>query len=352
MKKILLIDEQEDSRKNIGEVLELSNYHVLRTGDARKGIEMALLERPDLVICNILLSGMDGIGVLHSLRRHDATSRIPFIFLTDETGKQDYRRAMEAGADDYLTRPFESIELLKAVDTCLRKQERRPIRSSAMAMILPKDQPADEDIPDFSPILAGRDVISCRRKQRLYQEGHRPTQVYFIDSGKVKTYKFSPDGKELITTIYGAGDFIGYGALLEGTNFPDNAEVLEDARVLSIPRKEFLDWIAGDQAIAAYFIRMLARSVSEREANLLNLAYNSLRKRVANGLLHLSDKYRQPGTEGGALGITRENLAHLIGSATESLTRTLSDFRSERLIDIRNGRIYLLNETKLRNLVN
>jgi CRP-like cAMP-binding protein len=84
----------------------------------------------------------------------------------------------------------------------------------------------------------------------------------------------------------------------------------------------------------------------------LNLAYNSLRKRVANGLLQLIVKYRKTGEEEGAIGISRDNLAHVIGSATESLTRTLSDFRDEKLIDIRHGKIYLLNEEKLKQLVN
>lgn len=96
----------------------------------------------------------------------------------------------------------------------------------------------------------------------------------------------------------------------------------------------------------------MARSVTEKETSLLSLAYNFLRKRVANGLLQLMVKYGKKSDGNGAIGISRENLAHVVGSATESLTRILSDFRDEKLIDIRQGKIYQLNEEKLKQLVN
>jgi CRP-like cAMP-binding protein len=95
---------------------------------------------------------------------------------------------------------------------------------------------------------------------------------------------------------------------------------------------------------------MIAHNTVSNEENLLNLAYNSLRKKVSFGLLKLTEKYKTDKNAVAALDISRENLASVIGVATESLIRTLSDFKSEKLIDIQNGKVFVLNEKKLRDL--
>jgi CRP-like cAMP-binding protein len=128
--------------------------------------------------------------------------------------------------------------------------------------------------------------------------------------------------------------------------------VLEDTQVLLISRQEFLQSMSADRSIAQHFIELLAKNVKAQEQNLMSLAYNSLRKRVANGLLQLMDRFPEGDGKNISIGISRDNLSHFIGSATESLTRTLSDFRNEKLIDIRDGKIYLLNKEKLSHLAN
>jgi CRP-like cAMP-binding protein len=97
---------------------------------------------------------------------------------------------------------------------------------------------------------------------------------------------------------------------------------------------------------------MLAHNVVEREEQLLNLAYNSLRKRVADALITLQRKYQKGNVEHFSIHISREDLANIAGTATESLIRTLSDFRGEKLIDIKDGNIILLNEKKLHSMLN
>jgi CRP-like cAMP-binding protein len=97
---------------------------------------------------------------------------------------------------------------------------------------------------------------------------------------------------------------------------------------------------------------MLADNLSEREEQLLQLAYNSVRKRVANSLLHVQSRYKKSDIDNPVLQFTREDLANVVGTATESLIRTLSDFKSEKLIDIKDGKISILNEEKLRKMVN
>ncbi|HUB60898.1 MAG TPA: response regulator [Puia sp.] len=349
MKKILFIDDDPEFRDNMAEILRLSHYDVDLAGNAKEGVEKAIRGHPDLILCDIILPTADGYAILHSLQHDPATAGIPFIFITGRTEKDDWRRAMAMGADDYLMKPIEGVEMLRAVESCLRKKEKRekgvPVEASA-------EEPIESDDDSFLAELAQRTNQTYRKKQVLYLEGQRPACIYYILSGKVKIYRSDADGKELIMGLYQAGDFFGYPAVLDGRNFSDNAQALEDVRLVQIPRQEFLWWMESKPAIARRFIRLISKEATVKDAGLLNLAYNSLRKRVANGLIRLESLGHPDEQAEGAVAISRENLANIVGCATESLTRTLSDFKSEKLIDIRSGKIYILNGEKLKNLVN
>src|SRR5580692_11791075 len=101
-KTILIIEDNEDVRENIAELLELSDYKVITASDGKLGVEMAMNEGPDLIVCDIMMPVLDGYGVLHLLNRNKETYGIPFIFLTSKADKSDFRKGMEMGADDYL----------------------------------------------------------------------------------------------------------------------------------------------------------------------------------------------------------------------------------------------------------
>src|SRR5580765_6704025 len=122
-KKILVIEDNPEVRENIGEILELSNYQVICAENGKQGVEIALQQIPDLIICDIMMPELDGYGVLHLLSKHIETYGIPFIFLTAKSEKSDLRKGMELGADDYITKPFDGIELLKAIEIRLQKAE-------------------------------------------------------------------------------------------------------------------------------------------------------------------------------------------------------------------------------------
>jgi len=351
MKKILIIEDNDEVRENTAEILELSDYEVVTASNGKEGVSIALKEKPDLIVCDIMMPQLDGYGVLHLLSKHKETSTIPFIFLTAKSEKHDFRKGMELGADDYITKPFEGTELLNAIETRLKKTEQ--FKASVIA-----DAKAVNDFINKAKESANlkltsneRDVYDYKKKHVLYSEGQRPKVVYFVISGKIKIYKTSFDGKELITGINGPGDFFGYTAILEETNYRDNAQTLEDSRLMLIPREDFLELITNDTRIARQFISIITKNIIEKEENLLNLAYNSLRKKVAYGLSLLVEKYKEPGKEKIVVDISRENLAQTIGVATESLIRTLADFKGEGLIDIQTGKVILLNEKKLKNLL-
>ncbi|MBL7732377.1 MAG: Crp/Fnr family transcriptional regulator, partial [Chitinophagaceae bacterium] len=125
---------------------------------------------------------------------------------------------------------------------------------------------------------------------------------------------------------------------------------LEETEIIQIPRDDFQQMIDGDISVAAKFIRIITQNVKEKEERLLSLAYSSLRKRVAKALVDIHGKFNAAG-ENKPIEISREDIAHYVGTATESLIRTLSDFKSEKLIEIREGKILITNIDKLKNLL-
>ena len=147
------------------------------------------------------------------------------------------------------------------------------------------------------------------------------------------------------------GDFFGYVSLLEGTAYKENAETMEETELALIPRKDFEELVNSNPSIARKFIALLSKNIVEKEKQLLGIAYNTLRKKVAEALVSLQRKYHTSKNIPYQVDISRDDLATIAGTATESLIRTLSDFKSENLIDIKSGKVVITNDKKLENLI-
>jgi CheY-like chemotaxis protein len=347
---ILVIDDNNDLRENTAEILDLAGYKTFTAENGKRGVEVATREKPDVIVCDIMMPELDGYGVLHLLRKNPDTQNIPFIFLTAKTERSDFRKGMEMGADDYVTKPFEDIELLNAIEVRLKKAEvlKHNYASSAQGLTqFVRDVKDSGLLKHLSDQYA---VETFHKKQTLYQEGKRPRFLYYLVNGKVKAFKSHEDGKEYITDLFSAGDFIGYTAIIEDKNYDDSSAILEDAEIMQIPKDEFLAMVFSDINIATKFIRIVTQNVKEKEERLLNLAYSSLRKRVAKALVDIHEKFNKDGQKN-LIEFSREDIAQYVGTATESLIRTLSDFKSEKLIDIKSGKISITNLEKLKNLL-
>jgi CRP-like cAMP-binding protein len=170
--------------------------------------------------------------------------------------------------------------------------------------------------------------------------------------GKVKAFRTNDDGKELVTELFSAGDFVGHIAMLEGTVYKDTTEALEDSELAVVPKEAFDELINTNPEVAKKFIQLLAKNISTKETQLLGLAYNSLRRKVADALLMLQKKYQGSKDKEFVIDMSRESLASIAGTATESLIRTLSDFRNEKMIEIKEGHIVITNQKKLEMLLN
>jgi CRP-like cAMP-binding protein/DNA-binding NarL/FixJ family response regulator len=351
MKKILLIEDNEDIRSNTAEILELSNYEVVVAENGKVGVAKALETKPDLIICDIMMPELDGYGVLHAVQHNDSIKNTPFIFLTAKTERNDFRKGMEMGADDYIAKPFDGTELLNAVDRRLKKIDMLRQDFSGGIEGMGKLLEATTGRNALEELTKDRNINRYKRKQVIYTEGNHPNRLYYIIKGKIKAYKTNEDGKELVTELYSPGDFVGHIALIEGSRYRDTAEAMEDTELAIIPKEDFDELITRNSEVVKKFMQLLAKNISEKENHLLRLAYNSLRKKVADALLMIQSKY-QKSNENFTIDISRENLATIAGTATESLIRTLSDFKSEKLIDISESRISILNKKKLENLLN
>ena len=351
MKTILLIEDNAFIRENTSEILDLAGYKVLSAPNGKAGVELALEHAPDLVICDIMMPVLDGYGVLHMLQRNKDMKDIPFIFLTAKTERSDYRRGMEMGADDYIMKPFEATELLHAIESRLKKAALRKEEFTPNLQGLSKLMEAATGKASIKALAEGRDIEKYKKRQTIYTEGNHPINLFYIQKGRVRIFKRNDDGKEFAVDLYNTGDFFGYVPMLEGTVYKDTAEAMEESEIALIPREDFEELMGSQIDAAAQFIRMLARNVTSKEQQLLGLAYNSLRKKVTEALLSLCRKYNEQKVEPFAIDISRDNLATIAGTATESLIRTLGDFREEKLIEIREGSIIVLNEKKLANML-
>jgi DNA-binding NarL/FixJ family response regulator len=126
MKKILVIEDEPRTRANLKTILEMEGYAVTAAENGRAGCERARQDRPDLIVCDVMMPEMNGHGVLQALRSDPATAGIPFIFLTAKGEKGEVRAGMDLGADDYLTKPASATDLLSAVRARLKRDAQRP----------------------------------------------------------------------------------------------------------------------------------------------------------------------------------------------------------------------------------
>lgn len=347
MKKILVIEDNTDIRENTDELLTLAGYDVRTAENGKAGVDLAVKEQPDLIICDIMMPELDGYGVLHILSKRADTSAIPFIFLTALTEKTEVRKGMELGADDYLTKPFDDTSLLNAIEARFRKSSIRKNDYSATSEGLAAFFNDAGKILNLKPLTDGKKVTLVKKKTELFSEGESPASVFLLQSGEIKVSRLHQDGKVLITDVYTKNSFFGFEAVLENAPYSESAVAAQDSEVIIIPKEDFFTLLFSHPDVSAAFISMLCRKVVDKENALLNLAYSSVRQRTASALL----KSLERKDENGLINIAREDLARIIGTASESVIRVLADFKEEGLIAVESGKIRILKPDGLEKVV-
>lgn len=350
MNRILLIEDNIDILENTAEILELAGYEVATAENGLRGVEKAKSNDFDLIICDIMMPELDGYGVLHILSKNPQTSLIPFIFLTAKSETVDFRKGMSLGADDYLTKPFEKTDLLNAIELRLEKSRKLQVSGSPNAR-----EEVDKFIENVQQQLSLDDLISDRnikaykKKDVVYREGEYPHSLLYVKSGTIKLSKTNEYGKEFIVQLAGAGEFLGYLALLENAPYSEDAVAMEDAELAQISVEDFRKLMNSNREVTNNFIRILSKNVLEHEQRLLKLAYGNVRERVAGVIFNLYERYGQE-DQRIDLNISREELAGYAGIATESLIRTLSDLRAEDVIGNDGKQITVSNLDRLKRI--
>ncbi len=342
--KILLIEDDVTVRENTAELLELSDYEVVTAPDGKKGLEKAQTEIPDIIICDIMMPELDGYDVLQGLAKNPKTSTIPFIFLSAKTEHKDVRRGMDLGADDYLTKPFEEEDLLSAIESRLAKVE-----------ILKKQVSATEEkennLPNlsaFREMMKNGQHLSFKAGENIYEEGKTSVNFYLVERGVVKAHKFDERGKEIITQLYKEEDFFGNLSFNKTSAYREFATALEDSVLYSVSREELRKVLQQNSRISLELLEVMSDNLFGVKDQLMEIAYSSVRKKVARTILKFARELKKNPLQ--SIRISRADLAGVAGVASETLIRTLSDFKKEGLIEIEGRNVKLLNADKLEQI--
>lgn len=342
MKKILLVEDDTSLRENVEELLELSGFQVLSASNGKIGVELALSEQPDLVLCDIMMPELDGYGVLEELSMNESTRHIPFIFVTAKTERFEVRKGMDLGADDYLTKPFEEDELLGAIQSRLDKAKHYGALLNGPKITKGREN----DIRSLNELKNFFDdhgqLFSFEKDETIYSIGDHANMVYLILQGMVKSCGLDPEGKELITSIYSEDDFLGFTSLTGNHPHSDYAVAMGRVELAGVSKDRLKAILEENKGVSLELMDLISGSLSDIKNQLLQMAYSSVRRKTAQSLLVYS-KIMNRGKEG-PMKVTRNDLAGLAGIATESLIRTLSDFKNEGLIAIENRNIRVLDK--------
>lgn len=342
MKKILLIEDDVTVRENTAELLELSDYEVVTAPDGRKGLEKAKLELPDIIVCDIMMPELDGYDVLKNLSEDPKTSFIPFIFLSAKTEHKDVRRGMDLGADDYLTKPFEETELLSAIESRLAKV--RILKQNAAAT----QPPAEQQVPNltaFREMMKNGERQTFKAGENVYEEGKTSVNFYMVDRGVVKAHKFDSRGKEIITELYKEGDFFGNLSFNKNSAYREFATAMEDSVLFMVSKDKLREVLKENSRISMELLEVMSDNLFGIKDQLMEIAYASVRRKTAKTILMFAREIKKNPLH--SIRISRADLAGVAGIASETLIRTLSDFKKEGLIEIEGRNVKLLDAEKL-----
>ena len=202
---------------------------------------------------------------------------------------------------------------------------------------------------ELEQLTLAKTCIRYKKGQTLFYEGTRPLGIFCINTGKVKVYKISSDGKEQILYLSKPGDYLGYRALLSEEFYNASATVIEEGAVCYIPKSHFLNLFHSNPGFFKKVIDRVCHDLGVMEDKLVNIAQKSVRERLATTLLMLKETYGMEGENSELIDIalSREDLANIIGTATETVIRLLSEFKSQKIIALEGKKIRVLKPEEL-----
>ena len=205
---------------------------------------------------------------------------------------------------------------------------------------------------EWQEVLEHRTCKNLRRNTMVYREQSRISGTYLIHNGIIKMYKTGIDGKEQIVRFAQKGDMIGYRSVISDELACTSAQVIQDTEVSFIPESVVKKLAAQNSRFSMGLMRTACQELGDANAYILNIAQKTVRERLAEILLILKQDFGVSDEQHLMITLTREELANLIGTATESVIRLLSEFKHDGLIELKGRKIRLLDEAKLQRMAN
>jgi CRP-like cAMP-binding protein len=197
-----------------------------------------------------------------------------------------------------------------------------------------------------------KDFRQYKRGDILYQEGNRISGFYCINNGIIKVFKTGFDGKEQIIRFARRGDIIAYRSVLSNELACTSAKVIEDCQVCFIPSEILISFIKTNSTFALDLIRLACHELGEANSFITDIAQKTVRERLAEVLLFLLQDFGLDNDKYLKISLTREELANIVGTATESVIRLLSEFKSDKLVELNGRKIKILNSKGLEKISN
>lgn len=347
MKTVLLIEDDVILRENTAELLELSNYEVLKASNGKIGVELVKKHLPNIIICDIMMPELDGYETLETLSKNKKTKHIPFIFLSAKTERKDVRKGMNLGADDYITKPFTEDDIISAIESRLAKvailEEFDNQKTEKISQI-------DNEIKTINDLKIFFDDFGVEmffeKEAIIYHEGDHSNYIYLINIGTVKCFRIDEQGKELVTALYKEDDLFGYTSFINNTPHQETATAIAKTKLLGISIIDFNDILSKNHKVLLEIIELLTDDLSLVKEQLLQMAYSSVNKKTANTILKFAEKINRKPED--PIKISRNDLASVAGIATETLIRALTEFKKQGIIKIEGRNIKVLDMQKLK----
>ncbi|MCK0131751.1 response regulator [Flavobacteriaceae bacterium F08102] len=348
-RQVLLIEDDAVLRENTAELLELSNYNVITAANGKIGVEKALHYLPDIVVCDIMMPELDGYGVIEALAKNENTKYIPFIFLSAKTERQDVRKGMDLGADDYITKPFNENELISAIESRLAKTAILKESRLNNGNVTAETEDTIRTLNDLKNFFDDHgEPFTYSQGEVIYKEGQHSNYIFLIHSGLVKCFKFDEQGKELTTALYKEDDLFGYTSFIQNIPYLETATAIKPVELVGISKNQLKDVLDKNHKVTLALIQLLTDDLKGIKDQLLQMAYSSVNKKTANTILKFAEKLNRKPED--PIRISRSDLASVAGIATETLIRTISSFKKEGIIAIEGRNIRILDLQKLKEI--
>ena len=205
---------------------------------------------------------------------------------------------------------------------------------------------------EYQKLYEDKSCLYFKRGEIIFYEGHRLRGVYCLQKGSLKLYKTGPEGKEQIIRFARPGDLLAFRAILSQETACTTAQALEDVMICHIPAKTFIEIAKENPEFSLKLIQISCRELEESNKLIVDLAQRPVKERLIQTLFLLQDTFNTDNEGYINIYLTRDEIANIVGTATENVIRLLSDLKKKNLIELKGKKIKILNQNKLENFLN